>query len=180
VRCNGNKAWKMYVPVEVSIHETILVARHPLPRGHLLDAGDLVSDERDVSRMNSGYILRTEALIGQRLRQAVLAGRAFTMQLIEADKVVSRGQTVTLSISAAGMTIRMAGKALMDGALAQRIRVENLNSGRVIEGIVRSPELVEILPPTAAARRPMSRNSFHAKPKVSPIPVDTELSNNDR
>lgn len=180
VRCNGNKAWKMYVPVQVAVHETILVARHPMPRGHLIAANNIVSDERDVSRMNSGYIVRTEALVGQRLRQAVLSGRALTMQLIEADKVVRRGQTVTLSISAAGMTIRMAGKALMDGALEQRIRVENLNSGRIIEGIVRSPELVEILPPTVVGHRSASRNSFHAKPKVSPIPVDTELSNNDR
>lgn len=42
----------------------------------------------------------------------------------------------------------MIGTALMDGAIGQRIRVENVNSGRVVEGIVRSREVVEVLVPS--------------------------------
>jgi flagella basal body P-ring formation protein FlgA len=51
---------------------------------------------------------------------------------------------VTLVVDNGGMEIRMAGKALSDGALDQRIRVENVSSRRVVEGIVRSAEIVEI------------------------------------
>ena len=58
------------------------------------------------------------------------------------------------------MNISMSGKALMDGALNQRIRVENITSGRVVEGVVRSREQVEILVPA-------SHVFFPAKPKVS-------------
>lgn len=145
VRCAGGRPWSVYVPVEVSVLKRVWVASRPLPRGHVLEAGDLVPDQRDVSGMTGGYIEEKQSLLGQRLKTSVLAGRALTPGLIKADSVVHRGQTVTLAVTSAGLNIKMSGKALADGAINQRIRVENLNSGRIIEGIVKSRETVEVL-----------------------------------
>lgn len=147
VQCTGAKPWKIYVPVEISVRRTVWTARQALPRGHVLTAADLVDDVRDIARMTSSYVSSIESLIGQKLKTSILAGRVLTLQLIEADSIVQRGQTVTLTVSTGGLDIRMTGKALSDGVLNQRIRVENLNSGRVVEGIVRSRESVEILVP---------------------------------
>lgn len=173
VRCPGSKPWKMYVPVEVVVRTRVWVAGQPLPRGHLLTRADLREDVRDVARMRAGYVSDPQRLIGQRLRTSVLAGRVLTLKLIEADTIVERGQSVTLAVMSGGISIRMSGKALMDGALNERIRVENLNSGRVVEGIVRSREIVEILVPGTA-----DSAVFH--PKVSAPGADTLSSNNDR
>lgn len=173
VRCSGAKPWKIYVPVVMSVRTQVWVARQPLPRGHLLRREDLVADTRDVARMTAGYVSDSNRLVGQRLRSSILAGRVLTLKLLEPNDIVSRGQTVTLTVSAGGLAIRMAGKALMDGALNQRIRVENLNSGRVVEGIVRSPEIVEVLVPGGPEFRPQT-------PKVSAPLADTQSSNNDR
>ena len=173
VRCEGSRPWKVYVPVEVVVRKQVWVARQPLPRGHLIAREDLVADVRDVSRMTSGYLSDPAAVVGRRLRSSVLAGRVLTPNLLEANHIISRGQTVTLMVASGDLQIRMTGKALMDGALNERIRVENLNSGRVVEGIVRSVELVEIIVPTAGKKLPQA-------PKVSAITVDTGYSNNDR
>jgi flagella basal body P-ring formation protein FlgA len=43
------------------------------------------------------------------------------------------------------MHIRMAGEALGAAALGQRVRVKNLSSDRVVEGVVRSDQVVEVL-----------------------------------
>ena len=40
-------------------------------------------------------------------------------------------QTVTLTVANAGLRINMSGRALADGAVGQRIKVENLSSGHV-------------------------------------------------
>lgn len=173
VRCDGARPWKVYVPVEVEVRKQVWVARQPLPRGHLIAREDLTADIRDVSRMTSGYLSDPAALVGRRLRSSVLAGRVLTPNLLEANNIISRGQTVTLMVASGDLQIRMAGKALMDGALNERIRVENLNSGRVVEGIVRSIELVEVIVPTAG-------NFLSQAPKVSAATVDTGYSNNDR
>ena len=157
VSCEGSRPWRLFVPVEVTVRTRVWTSRHPLPRGHLLSADDLVSDVRDVSRMNSGYVSNIEMLVGQRLRSSVLAGRALTLQLVEADKLIRRGQSVTLAVNAGGIEIRMIGTALTDGAMGQRIRVENVNSGRVVEGIVRSREVVEVLVPNRSAANTSNR-----------------------
>lgn len=169
VRCAGTRPWKVYVPVDVIVTEKVVVAARTLPRGHLLSAEDLAVEERDVTRTLSGYITEPAQVLGQRLKSQLLSGRMLTPALLEADKVVRRGQTVTLMVNNGGITIRMAGKALSDGALNQRIRVENLNSGRIVEGIVRSRENVEVL--VASPGR-----FYHANPKVSPQVADTQVS----
>lgn len=172
VKCSGSKPWTIYVPVEVIVRMQVWVARQPLPRGHLLMREDLVGDIRDVSRM-SAYQSDPGKLVGRRLRSSILAGRVLSQNLLDANNIVSRGQTVTLAVANGGLNIRMTGKALMDGALDQRIRVENLTSGRIVEGVVRSAELVEILVPATG-------KIISHTPKVSGRSVDTGSSNNDR
>ena len=169
VRCTGTKPWKVYVPVDVIVTAKVAVAARTLPRGHLLTAADLAIEERDVTRTMTGYVTEPAQVLGQRLKSQLLAGRMLTPSLLEADKLVRRGQMVTLMVNNGGIAIRMAGKALSDGALNQRIRVENLNSSRIVEGIVRSRENVEIL--VASPNR-----FFHANPKVSPNLADTQVS----
>jgi flagella basal body P-ring formation protein FlgA len=39
----------------------------------------------------------------------------------------------------------MQGRALSDGLINQRVKVENLSSGKVVEGIARSQQVVEII-----------------------------------
>ncbi len=145
VRCTGDKPWKVYVPVDLVVTKRVLTLKRPVSRGHVLTASDLVAVERDVTRVRRGYFTDPKALIGQKARQSLIAGKIITPSMIEAATLIHRGQTVTLSVANERINIRMAGKALSDGALHQRIRVENSNSGQVVEGIVRSREHVEVL-----------------------------------
>jgi flagella basal body P-ring formation protein FlgA len=68
-----------------------------------------------------------------------------TNQQLLGAKAVQRGQTVTLIADVGGLSVRMSGRALSDGLINQRIRVENLSSGKVVEGIARSEQVVEIV-----------------------------------
>jgi len=60
-------------------------------------------------------------------------------------QAVKRGQSVTLIADAGGITVRMAGRALNDGLVNERIKVQNLSSGKTVEGIARSAQVVEIV-----------------------------------
>lgn len=145
VRCNGMRPWKMYVPVDVIVTESIMVTRRTLPKGHVLGTNDFIAEDRDIARLRGGYVTNPQDLLGQRLKQPLQGGRIITPSVLQADILVRRGQTVTLIVANDALNIRMAGKALMDGRQNQRIRVENTTSQRVVEGLVRSRELVEIL-----------------------------------
>lgn len=145
VRCNGNRPWKVYVPVDVVVTDAVLISRKMLPAGHILTVDDVVAENRDISRLVGGYIADPLELIGQRLKHQIMGGKIVTPSMLVADMVIKRGQSVTLLLRNDGLNISMSGKALADGAINQRIKVENSVSRRVVEGLVRSPEHVEIL-----------------------------------
>lgn len=173
VRCSGSKPWKVYVPVDVVVTANVLVARQTLIKGQVLTAADLTTERRDVSRVRGGYLSDAKQVIGLRLKTQVIAGKTLKPTMIEADIAIRRGQTVTITVNSGAFDIRMKGTAMMDGAVNQRIRVQNTNSGRIVEGIVRSREHVEVLLST-------SRQFLNAEPKVSPKVADIGYSNNDR
>lgn len=145
VRCTGPKPWKVYIPVAIVVTEAVLVARKTLPKGHPLTAADVILERRDVSRMHAGYISDIAELEGYKLKHQIDGGRVLAPSMLTAEIVVRRGQSVTLVVNNDQVSISMAGKALSDRARNQRIRVENLTSGRIVEGIVRSAEYVEVL-----------------------------------
>src|SRR5690606_14137269 len=145
VRCSGSSPWKVYVPVDLVEMRPVLVARQALPRGHLLGEADLVLEERDVSRLAGGFVTNGASVAGQRLKRQLVSGSVLSPSMLETQVVVRRGQSVTLVVRNDKLNIRMAGTALMDGTVDQRIRVENTVSRRIVEGFVRSPEYVEVL-----------------------------------
>ncbi|MEO1244374.1 MAG: flagellar basal body P-ring formation chaperone FlgA [Pseudomonadota bacterium] len=173
VRCSGDRAWKVYVPVSMATTATVAVASRHLPKGSVVTADSLRLERRDVTRSRRGYYSSIEAALGQRVLQTVLKGRMLSPDLLEANRVIRRGQSVTLVVMQGTLRLNMAGKALIDGAIGQRISVENLSSGRTVEGIVRSPEHVEVL---------VAKNQafFSGKAKALRPRADTRLSNNDR
>jgi flagella basal body P-ring formation protein FlgA len=91
----------------------------------------------------STVVVAAHALVMGTVLQA--GGAYVTNQQLVASKAVQRGQSVTLVADAGGMTIRTAGRALTDGLVNQRVRVTNLSSGKVVEGIARSAQVVEII-----------------------------------
>ncbi len=145
VGCNGSRPWKIYVTANVIVTESVLVVARSLPRDHVLTETDLVAAERDVSRLTRGYVTRAEDVVGRELKRQVIEGSVLVPGMMKSSVMIRRGQSVTITVQNDALNITMAGKALMDGAENQRIRVENLTSQRVVEAIVRSPEHVEVL-----------------------------------
>jgi len=145
VRCAGPKPWKLHVPVRLTVFESVVVATRALPRDGLLTAADVTLAERDTGELDYGYLSAVSDAVGQRLRRPLSAGEAIAPGTLEMPPLVRRGQQVTLQARSGGMQIRMAGVAQSDGIRGQVIAVQNLSSGREVEGIVRSAKSVEVL-----------------------------------
>ncbi len=95
--------------------------------------------------MPPGYLDDPSIAVGLTLIRALPGGAVLTNQELEGAKAVQRGQSVTLVASMSGIAVRMAGRALSDGLINQRVKVENLSSGKIVEGIARSDQVVEIV-----------------------------------
>ncbi len=144
VRCTTGTQWKVYVPVQVAYLQSVVTLTRSLPAGHRIAAGDIALLSTDVARLTGGYRRSAESVIGQRLRRAANAGSIVSDDLLQAETLILRGQSVMLVTDGDVLQVRVSGTALSDGALHERVRVKNVSSGRIVEGVVRSSEIVEV------------------------------------
>lgn len=147
VRCTGSAPWRVYVPVRVAVTRMLVVTATPLPRGKVLAPDDVILAEREISAAPGGYLTTVGAVTGRVLRRPVAAGVVLAPGLLDAPLLVRRGQAVTLEARSGGIAVQMAGIARGDGSQGERIEVENVSSGKVIQGIVKNEKTIEILLP---------------------------------
>ncbi len=148
VECAGQVRWRVWVPVTLKLRMPVVVASRPVPRGTLLAPGDLVLVERE-SDGSSQTSADLASLVGRRARSDIQAGQPIGAANTTQDQLVRRGQLVTLLTSGSGISVSGRGIAQSDGGLGSRIKVRSVSSDRVVEGVVRSSEVVEILLPGA-------------------------------
>jgi flagella basal body P-ring formation protein FlgA len=144
VRCEGEVHWTIYISVTIDSQFSVLVARRALARDAELTPADFELTARHLPGLTTDYVTRPAMIAGQRLRKAIAGGEALSLEALTPSNAIHRGQQVTLIAGSGGFEVRMSAVALSDGRIADRIRVQNLSSQRVVEGIVRSDSVVEI------------------------------------
>jgi flagellar basal body P-ring formation protein FlgA len=144
VSCAGPVRWKVYVPVTVVRHVPVLVLRHAVGRYARLTADDVTVETRTVTGLTAAFLGSAPELNGRRVERTLPAGTSLTVDMFEPDLIVRRGQDVTLIVQAEGIEVRAAGRALQDAAAGGRLKVQNLSSDKVIEGVVESSDTVRV------------------------------------
>jgi flagella basal body P-ring formation protein FlgA len=143
VRCEGSVRWTIYTSVRVESQAPVLVARRSLARNADITAGDFKLETRRVPGILSAYVTDLAALAGQRLSRPMAAEEPLSFEALAPANLIHRGQAVVLLAHSGTLEVRMNGIALADGRASEHIRVQNVSSQRVVEGIVRSESVVE-------------------------------------
>lgn len=144
VRCRGDAPWTIYVRTRVSANITVPVLTRSLQRGHLLAASDIKMAEHKLDRPQANLYLDIAQLLGKELRRPLPAGSPLAAHQLRSPRLIERGQVVELVAGGPGVKVRMQGKALANAAAGDRILVDNLRSGRRVEGVVNSDGSVRI------------------------------------
>ncbi len=144
VHCQEPKPWTIHVPVEVTVYRNVLAAARPLGKGHIISRTDLVPIALKLNQNNSVYFVKLDNLVGKEVKRAIATGKIIKPRFITAARIVRRGESVTIVAVTQSIQVRMKGKALADGVKGQMIRVRNLKTKRVVQGIVTDPGFVKV------------------------------------
>jgi flagella basal body P-ring formation protein FlgA len=144
VRCTATAPWTLYVSVAVEVEVPVLVLRRALARRARISHTDVEPQLRRMPGSATNFVSDVASLQGHSLRRALPAGAALTIDVLAPDILVKRGQQVTLIASIGGIEIRAQGQALTEGGAADRVRVQNVASNKVVEGVVESDSVVRV------------------------------------
>lgn len=145
LRCPGTLPWHIYVPVRVVGTSPVAIAARAIVAGSVLTDKDVRIEQRDLPELPPGYLDDPTVAIGLTAARPISSGAVITNQYLVGAKAVQRGQTVTLLADSGPVSIRMEGRALSDALINQRVKVQNLSSGKIVEGVARSQQVVEIV-----------------------------------
>lgn len=146
VGCTQGAEWTVYVPVLLESEGPVLVTKRTIARGSGLSQTDVESQVLRVPGLATHYVAIAADLTGRHARRALPPGTVISNDELATDVLVKKGQQVTLLAAVGGIEVRANGRALADGGTADRIRVQNLNSSRIVEGKVESADIVRISP----------------------------------
>ena len=144
VRCSRGTQWTIYLALNIESEVSALVLNKALARGAAITAQDVSPQVQRIQGLASNAIRSMDELARQRLKRDLPSGTVLSPAMLQPEMLIKRGQQVTVVATVAGIEVRTTAVALSDGVASSRIRVKNLNSAKVVEGLVDSNSVVRV------------------------------------
>jgi len=135
VSCTSDQMWKIYIQATVHAFKPIYVAKSIIRRGEKITRFSVELVKHNITALNGRYITDITRFDGSAAKRYISKGQIIMPVLLTKSKLIKRGESVTIIAETSGVIVRMKGKALNDAAAGEQVRVKNLHSKRVIEGI---------------------------------------------
>ena len=122
----------------------------PVPRvtiypGQVIEKGMLVDRAfRSGSAEQAVATPSSDGLIGKVARQTLLPGRPISQVALRAPHAITQGQSALIIFQSGALTITGNAIALQSGATGDVVSVRNVDSGRIIKGMIGSDGAVHV------------------------------------
>lgn len=125
-------------------HDYAVVERIVYP-GQRIET-DNVAIKRHTRSIPADYpVLRARTdLAGMVANRTLLPGRAVAPDMVRQPHAIEQGGAITVSLNEGALNIVMKAIALQDGVIGEAIQVRNVQNGRTICAVVRSPSDAEV------------------------------------
>ena len=120
----------------------VVVPNRDIARGETMGESDLVYGTIPSNTVFSGIATSVDTLKGMEARRMLRAGEIVRVDDVRHPVVVSKGQVVTMTFEAPGVTLTASGRAMAEGGVGDTITVQNPASYRQVSAIVTGPGTV--------------------------------------
>ena len=144
VRCVGERPWSLYVTVDILRYAQVLVTTRALARGSVIAVGDVSLARRRINGTRMDYLSDPTTAVGRIAARGIGADQMLGTSNVMLPRLVKRGDEVIIASGGSAINVQVKGQALKDGALGDRVAVRNLNSKRVVEGVVNANGMVVV------------------------------------
>jgi len=136
VRCNGKHRWSIYSSAKLTLYKQVLVLNHNLKRNTPISKESVSLIKKSTKKLRLGYFTDYQQINNQLTTRNLHAGAILQPAHLTTPKLIKKGEKVTILAASRVFSIKMPGRALMDGSMGEQIRVKNSKSNKIIEGTV--------------------------------------------
>ncbi len=122
-----------------------ITVEHPIEHGQVLSASDVTVQRRP--KTETGNITDMNAVVGLAARHQLRPGQPLRDGDLMKPDIVQRSETVMIIYQAPGLTLTLRGQAQDAGALGDTIGVLNVESKRIVQGVISGSGRVTVTAP---------------------------------
>jgi flagella basal body P-ring formation protein FlgA len=136
-------------PLTGRAQETLAVvtAARTLDRGTVLTAADLQIEHRPKTAARNDTVDDVQLAAGMELRRGLREGQPLRPSDLSQPVLVKSGANISMVLRSGSLNLSASGQALADGKMGATIQVLNVQSKRVLQGVVTGPAEVTVQPP---------------------------------
>ena len=121
-----------------------VILTRTMARGDVLRDSDLAIEKRPKTELQGDVVGDIGSAVGMALQVPLRAGHAIRTTDLTRPQLVKRGEPVMLVYEVPGISLTARGKAEEVGSLGDTINVLNVQSKRIIQGVVSGPAQVTV------------------------------------
>jgi len=135
----------------------IVVPARDIARGETIGDSDLAYQAVDAAQIGAGTVTSMNQLDGMETRRVLRAGQPVRADDVRKPILVTKGQTITMTFAAPGLTLTATGRAMSEGGMGETVTVQNPVSYRQITGVVtgagevRAGDITSVVSPSQTA-----------------------------
>lgn len=136
IRCGPQGNQVRYLQADVSVLVDHVVTARDIDAGETVGTGDLELAEAPLERLPRHALLSLEDAIGLLAARPLHAGTTLQAHHLRREKLVKRGEMVTITARGTGFSVRREAKALDNGSLGERVRLRTENGEQLEARVV--------------------------------------------
>ncbi|MDI6703792.1 MAG: flagellar basal body P-ring formation chaperone FlgA [bacterium] len=137
IKIDGKEYGRCEVGIKVKEFKRVVVTNNRLKHHHILTEEDVILEEREITNIDGEPFFKIEEVIGKEVNRPLLKGVVLTSSLISPPPIIEKGDIVRIKSEIGLVSVSTLGKAICSGRMDEKIKVKNLDSKKIIEGMVR-------------------------------------------
>ena len=143
VICRRDKnPYSIQIPVSIIVQRATIVASENIPKGSPITNAMIEKKFVNENLILNSSITDPSLIIGSKTKKDIRVGEFLKISDL---CLVAKGDVVTITARSHGLEIKATGVAMEEGKLNETISVKNMKSGKIIQALVKSANLVEVI-----------------------------------
>lgn len=142
---DGTKEDRISVSGTLAVYETVFHSAGSYAKGKILSRETIYREKENIFDLGDDFIKTFEEIDGKILKSSIRKGDYVKLSLLSDPPLVKKGDIIRLVSKNENLMIVTSGISKEDGFENGLIRVENLDSGKLVRGIVKGRSEVEVL-----------------------------------
>jgi len=141
---SGEALIKVFARAKVEVFKQVVCSAKQINRAQKIEIEDLKLEERDIAMLPNQYYSDLMQVISSETKTIIPKNSTIFGWMVREIPMIRRGSQVKLVVITDNLLVKAEGVALEDGYLNKEIKVKRNQSGKILAGLVNSPEEVEV------------------------------------